>query len=226
MRENEETARVCLPSLGSTAPDFEAMTTFGPMKLSDYQGQWIILFSHPGSFTPICTTEFLAFTQLFPYFKERGVQLFGINVGSNAANLGWVVNIYRNTGVEIPFPIIDDRDMRIAKLYGMISPLISPSSTVRAVFFIDPNQIVRLILYYPDRIGRNIYEILRCVDALQVSDAEKVLIPANWMPGSPVVVPTPITYQELKEREATKEEKGYCCMDWYLCFKEEGNESK
>lgn len=226
MPEINEAARISLPGLGSKAPDFVAMTTFGPIQLSDYQGKWVLLFSHPGDFTPVCTTEFLAFTQLYQDFEERGVQLFGLSIDSNASHLGWVENIYRNTGVEIPFPIIDDREMRVAKLYGMISPLITTASTVRAVFFIDPNQIIRLILYYPSGIGRNIYEILRCVDALQTLDAHNVLMPANWMPGSPVIVPPPNTYQGLKEREASEAEEGYCCMDWYLCFKQLEQEPK
>ncbi|MDI6604635.1 MAG: peroxiredoxin [Thermoanaerobacteraceae bacterium] len=213
----ENIPRVCLPQIGAPAPDFKANSTFGPIKLSDYRGKWVVLFSHPGDFTPVCTTEFIAFTQVYTSFVERNVQLIGLSVDSNPSHLAWVENIYKTTGVEIPFPIIEDKDMRIAKLYGMISPAETSTSAVRAVFIIDDKQILRLILYYPLEIGRNIQEIIRIIDALQTVDKYKVLAPANWYPGMPVIVPPPKTYPELKQR--LKNVEGYNCTDWYLCYK-------
>ena len=207
----------CLPSLGAKAPDFSANTTFGPIKLSDYKGKWVVLFSHPGDFTPVCTTEFLCFAKYYSNFQKRNTELIGLSVDSNSSHLAWVYNIYRNTGVEIPFPIIDDRKMEISQLYGMISEPMSDSSTVRSVFIIDPNQILRTILYYPLTTGRNIPEIVRIIDALQTSDEQKVVTPADWLPGMPVILPPPKTYKELKQRISNCE-KNKECIDWYLCF--------
>ncbi|WP_164690196.1 peroxiredoxin [Paraclostridium sordellii] len=207
----------CLPSLGTKAPNFSANTTFGPIKLSDYKGKWVVLFSHPGDFTPVCTTEFLCFAKYYSNFQKRNTELIGLSVDSNSSHLAWVYNIYRNTGVEIPFPIIDDRKMEISQLYGMISEPMSDSSTVRSVFIIDPNQILRTILYYPLTTGRNIPEIVRIIDALQTSDEQKVVTPADWLPGMPVILPPPKTYKELKQRISNCE-KNKECIDWYLCF--------
>jgi peroxiredoxin (alkyl hydroperoxide reductase subunit C) len=138
-------------------------------------------------------------------------------VDSNPSHLAWVYNIYQNTGVQIPFPIVSDRDMSISKLYGMIAPDVSTTTTVRNVFFIDDKQIIRAILTYPLTNGRNTYEMLRLLDALQTTDREKAATPANWMPGCPVVVPAPQTYEELLKR--VRGEEGLCCVDWYLCYR-------
>lgn len=209
--------RAPAPQIGTKAPDFTAVTTFGEMKLSDFAGKWVVLFSHPADFTPVCTTEFIAFARYFPYFLQRNTQLMGLSIDSVFAHLGWVYNIYRTTGVEIPFPVIADLDMRIARMYGMIAPSVSETSTVRSVFIIDDKQVIRAILQYPQTTGRYIPEILRIIDALQTADRDKVVTPANWIPGSPVIVPPPRTYQQLKERVRNPE--GYSCTDWYLCFK-------
>lgn len=207
----------CLPSLGSKAPDFKANTTFGPIQLSDYTGKWVVLFSHPGDFTPVCTTEFLCFAKYYPEFKKRNTELIGLSIDSNSSHLAWVYSLFQLTGVEIQFPIIEDRDMSIAKLYGMISESMSNTSTIRSVFIIDDKQILRTILYYPLTTGRNIPEILRIIEALQTSDNENVVTPANWFPGMPVILPYPKTYKELKSRVKNCENK-YSCVDWYLCF--------
>lgn len=201
--------------IGEIAPNFTAQTTFGPITLSDYRGQWVVLFSHPGDFTPICTTEFIAFSRAYDCFAERNAQLIGLSIDSNASHLAWVYNIYQNTGVEVPFPIIADRDMRVAKAYGMIAPEVSESEAVRNVFIIDPNGIVRAILIYPLTNGRNIDEICRLLTALQTSDEYRVVTPADWVPGQSVVVPPPRTWSGLKERVASDQ---YQCMDWYLCY--------
>lgn len=206
-----------LPSLGSTAPDFKADTTSGPIKLSDYSGKWVVLFSHPGDFTPVCTTEFLCFAKYYPEFQKRNTELIGLSVDSNSSHLAWIYNIFQLTGLEIPFPIIEDRDMRVAKLYGMISEPMSNTSTIRSVFIIDDKQVLRTILYYPLTTGRNIPEILRIIEALQTSDRDSVVTPANWFPGMPVILPYPKTYKELKNRVSNCDKK-YSCIDWYLCF--------
>lgn len=207
----------CLPSLGSKAPDFAANTSFGPIKLSDYKGKWVVLFSHPGDFTPVCTTEFLCFAKYYPEFQKRNVDLIGLSIDSNSSHLAWVYNIFLLTGVEIPFPIIEDRDMKIANLYGMISEPVSNTSTIRSVFIIDDKQILRTILYYPQTTGRNIPEILRIIESLQTADRDNIVTPANWFPGMPVILPYPKTYKDLKKR-VNNCNKEYSCMDWYLCF--------
>ncbi|SCG97492.1 peroxiredoxin [Romboutsia sp. 1001713B170207_170306_H8] len=207
----------CLPSLGSTAPDFEANTTFGPIKLSDYKGKWVVLFSHPGDFTPVCTTEFICFAKYYDEFQKRNTDLIGLSIDSNSSHLAWVYNICTLTGIEIPFPVIADSNMRIAKLYGMISESMSNTSTVRSVFIIDDKQVLRTILYYPLTTGRNIPEIIRIIDALQASDNDNIVTPANWLPGMPVILPPPKTWKDLKKR-INNCGKEYSCLDWYLCF--------
>ena len=151
-------------------------------------------------------------------FKERNAQLIGLSIDSNPSHLAWVYNIYQNTGIQIPFPVIADRDGSIARLYGMIAPGESTTATVRNVYFIDPNQIIRAVLVYPLSTGRNTYEMLRLLIALQTADREIVAIPANWLPGDPVVAPPPQTYDELLRR--LEGEEGLCCVDWYLCYKD------
>lgn len=148
---------------------------------------------------------------------ERNTQLIGISLDSNSSHLAWVYNIYQNTGIHIPFPIVADKDMSIANMYGMIAPNISTNTTVRNVFIIDDRQIIRAILIYPLSNGRYIPEIIRLLTALQTTDREKVATPADWFPGDPVVVPAPQTYEELLKRVGGEE--GYCCVDWYLCYK-------
>lgn len=210
----------CLPNLGEKAPNFKANTTFGPIELSDYAGKWVVLFSHPGDFTPVCTTEFIAFTNLAPEFEKRNTKLLGLSVDSNASHLAWAYNILQIAGVTIPFPIIEDRDMKIANLYGMVSPSMSSTSTVRTVFIIDDKQILRTILYYPMTTGRNIPEILRIVDALQTSDKSNVVTPANWLPGNPVLLPQPKTFKEL-QKNVNNINKENQSLDWYICFIED-----
>ena len=206
-----------LLSLGSKAPDFNANSTFGPLKLSDYNGKWVVLFSHPGDFTPVCTTEFLSFAKYSSEFKKRNTALIGLSVDSNSSHLAWMYNIFQLTGVEIPFPVIEDCDKHIANMYGMISESTCSKYTIRAVFIIDDKQILRTILYYPPTTGRNIPEIIRIIEALQTSDSDNVSTPANWFPGTPVVMPYPKTYKELKDRVKSCN-KQHSCLDWYLCF--------
>ncbi len=206
-------------SLGMQAPNFSATTTFGPLQLSDYKGKWVVLFSHPGDFTPVCTTEFIAFAKAQPQFAAQNAQLLGLSIDSNPSHLAWVYAIYLTTGVEIPFPVIADRTGEIARLYGMIAPDASKQETVRNVFLIDPQQKIRAILIYPLTNGRSIPEILRLLTALQTTDKYQVVTPANWQPGQPVLVPPPQTYEALLNRQNDPQAQGLTCKDWFLCGK-------
>ncbi len=208
-------------NIGMQAPDFTAMTTFGPLKLSDYKGQWVILFSHPGDFTPVCTTEFIVFAQANDQFEALNAKLIGLSIDSNPSHLAWVNQIRLLTGVQIPFPVIADRMAEVANLYGMIAPDVNKQETVRNVFFIDPNQIIRAILVYPLTNGRNISEILRLLTALQTTDKCGVVTPANWVPGSPAMVPPPGTYNQSLERINAPETTDLNCVDWFWCYKNE-----
>ena len=205
--------------LGQKAPEFEAVTTYGNIKLEDYKGKWLVFFSHPGDFTPVCTTEMIAFSKAFPYFQKMNTELLGLSIDSNPSHLAWMQDIYLRTGITIPFPIIADRSGEIARKYGMIASDLSKTETVRNVFIIDDKQIVRTILIYPLNIGRFIPEIIRIVQALQMADCNKSSTPVNWMPGCPVIMPIPETYEELKEREKYIQ-KYNDSFSWYLTFKE------
>jgi peroxiredoxin (alkyl hydroperoxide reductase subunit C) len=203
------------PVIGEPAPDFEAESTHGPMKLSGFKGKWVILFSHPADFTPVCTTEFLAFSAISDELKALNVQLIGLSVDSVSAHLAWVHAIKEKMGVQVPFPIIADLTMTVSNKYGMIHKGQSSTAAVRAVFFIDDKGILRGMLYYPLQNGRYMPEILRLVKAFQTTDTFKVSTPANWQPGDKVVVPAPRTAAEMEKRPS----EGYECKDWYLCFK-------
>ena|SRR5208337_148967 len=204
-----------LPVLGEPAPDFDAETTQGPITLSGLKGRWVVMFSHPADFTPVCTTEFLAFASIYDELRALNVQLIGLSVDSVSSHLAWIHAIDEKMGVRIPFPIIADLNMNIARKYGMIHPGQSSTTAVRCVFFIDDKGIMRAMIYYPLQNGRFMPEILRLVKALQTTDKHKVSTPANWQPGDKVVVPPPKTAAEMEKRLT----EGYECKDWYLCFK-------
>ena len=208
--------------IGMKAPDFDAQTTMGNISLSNYLGKWVILFSHPGDFTPVCTTEMIAFANANTYFTQMNACLLGLSVDSNPSHLAWAYDIYLRTGIKIPFPIIADRNGQIARKYGMISSDISNTETVRNVYIIDPEGIIRLILIYPLNIGRYIPEILRALEALQVSAKCKGATPANWTMGNPIIVQNPQTFAELEQRseEVKNNQNG---MSWYLSFKSTEN---
>ncbi len=203
--------------IGTYAPDFEADSTMGKINLSNYKGKWVVLFSHPGDFTPVCTTEIIAFSKANPYFERLNACLLGLSVDSNASHLAWVYDIYCKTGIRVPFPIIADRNGTIARKYGMISNDVSTTETVRNVFIIDDKGVVRLILVYPMNVGRCIPEILRSLQALQVADANCLSMPANWVPCEPGILPPPQTFEalEARKREIEKNQNG---MNWYLAF--------
>jgi peroxiredoxin (alkyl hydroperoxide reductase subunit C) len=210
-------AVTALPRIGDPAPQFTAETTFGTLKLEDFKGSWLILFSHPADFTPVCTTEFIAFAEIHPELRELNCELLGLSVDSVYSHIAWARNVKEKMGVEVTFPIIADLNKDVATLYGMINPGESKTETSRAVFIIDPKQIVRAIIYYPLTTGRNMQEILRVVKALQTSDANGVATPANWEPGQKVIMPPPKTMEAAAERV---EEEGVDCTDWYFCKKD------
>ncbi|MGA1562231.1 MAG: peroxiredoxin [Gammaproteobacteria bacterium] len=204
------------PRINERAPEFEARTTHGMRKLDDYQGKWLVLFSHPADFTPVCTTEFTAFARHYDDFQAINTELLGLSIDSYYSHVAWVRNIKERFGVDIQFPIIEDLSMKVANAYGMIHPGAADTSAVRATFIIDPNGILRAMVYYPMTNGRSIPEFLRLVKALQASDTHKVATPEGWQPGDKVIVPPP---QDVAAAEARINE-GYECTDWYFCKKE------
>ena len=206
-----------LPRLGQPAPPFQAETTHGTLRLEDFKGSWLILFSHPADFTPVCTTEFIEFAKIAPDLRRRGVELLGLSIDSTYSHIAWVRNIEQHFNVKIPFPVIADLNKEVATLYGMIMPGESKTETSRCVFVIDPNQVVRAMIYYPLTTGRNMDEILRLIDALQTTDKHGVATPANWRPGDQVIVPPPRTIEAAAERT---EMPGITCTDWYFAKKD------
>ena len=208
---------VSLPRVGDPAPQFTADTTFGILKLEDFKGSWLILFSHPADFTPVCTTEFIAFAEIQPELRKLNCELMGLSIDSVYSHIAWALNVKEKLGVEIRFPIIADLNKEVATLYGMINPGESKTETSRAVFVIDDKQVVRAIIYYPLTTGRNMHEILRLVKALQTTDAHGVATPANWEPGQKVIMPPPKTVEDAEARMA---QEGLECKDWYFCKKD------
>ena len=206
-----------LPRLNQRAPEFNAPTTDGVKSLEDYKGKWLVLFSHPADFTPVCTTEFMAFAKLAPEFNKRNCELLGLSIDSHHSHIAWVRNIKEKFGVDIPFPIIADLKMEVAQAYGMIHPGAADTSAVRATFMIDPNGILRAMVYYPMSNGRSINEFLRLLDALQTSDEHGVATPEGWQPGERVIVPPASTAADADERMDSDD---YECVDFYFCTKQ------
>ncbi|HET9182979.1 MAG TPA: peroxiredoxin [Candidatus Angelobacter sp.] len=209
-----------IPRINEQAPDFQAKSTQGVIRLSDYtsRGRWVLLFSHPADFTPVCTTEFVEFARNHQEFEKRNVQLIGVSVDSVPAHIAWLRNIEQNFNVKADFPVVADLDQKVAGLYGLVHEAASDTAPVRAVFFIDPKQNVRALLYYPQSLGRSIDEIVRVFDALQTADANAVSTPANWVPGKPVIVPPPQTKQDADAR--AKSNGDLKVKDWYFAEKE------
>lgn len=205
-----------LPRLNEKAPAFDAPTTDGQRKLEDYAGKWLVLFSHPADFTPVCTTEFIAFAKAAPEFNNRGCELLGLSIDSTHSHIAWMRNIKEKFDVEIPFPIIADLKMDVAKAYGMVHPEAGDTSAVRATFIIDPEGVLRAMVYYPMSNGRSIAEFIRLLDALQTSDKHGIATPENWQPGDKVIVPPAKTAEEANERMNSNE---YECTDFYFCKK-------
>ena len=206
------------PTIGDKFPTLKVRTTHGKITLPDhFKGKWFVLFSHPADFTPVCTTEFVAFQRRYNEFKKLNTELIGLSIDQVFSHIKWIRWMKENLGANIEFPVIADDTGRVARALGMIHPN-KGTNTVRAVFIIDPNGVIRLILYYPQEVGRNIDEILRAVRALQISDANKVALPANWpnneVIGDKVIVPPPADLKSAEERP-----KKYECYDWWFCYK-------
>ncbi|SOE23483.1 1-Cys peroxiredoxin [Spirosomataceae bacterium TFI 002] len=212
-----EELNISMPRIGDFAPDFEAVTTKGKIRFTDYaKDKWVLMFSHPADFTPVCTTEMSGFALRKSEFDELNTELLGLSIDSVHSHLAWVMNVKEKTGVYFDFPIIADIDMKVSKLYGMLQPNESQTAAVRAVFFIDPSKKIRLIMYYPLNVGRNMDEILRVLDALQISDKHKVAMPLDWKRGDKVIVPPPKTLGDIEGRvdDASCER-----VDFYLAKK-------
>jgi peroxiredoxin (alkyl hydroperoxide reductase subunit C) len=212
---NAGTTTTHMPRIGDAAPDFTAPTTHGEINFSRWRnGKWTILFSHPADFTPVCSTELTELAKRNDDFKKRETQLIGLSIDSVHSHLAWVQNLEQIFKIRLPYPLIADSTRAVAEKYGMIHQGESATVTVRALFFIDPKGTIRSIIYYPLNVGRNIDEVVRVLDALQLSDAKSVACPANWKPGDKVIVPPPKTMEEVNQRlAATNYEK----LDFYLC---------
>ncbi|MBS1174107.1 MAG: peroxiredoxin [Burkholderiaceae bacterium] len=204
-----------LPQINQPAPDFDAVTTSGQRTLADYKGKWLILFSHPADFTPVCTTEFMGFARNFEKFQAMNCELLGLSIDSLFAHVAWMRNIKEKFGMAIPFPIIEDIKMDVAKAYGMIHPGAADTQAVRATFFIDPKGVLRAMVYYPMSNGRSIDEFVRLLEAMQTSDANGVATPEGWVQGQPVIVPPPKTAAAAEARAG----EGYDYVDWYYSTK-------
>ncbi|NLN19412.1 MAG: peroxiredoxin [Firmicutes bacterium] len=216
-----------MPLIGDDAPAFKANSTQGVINFpDDYKGKWVILFSHPADFTPVCTTEFMTFATMQEEFKKLNVELIGLSVDGLFSHIAWLRTIKEKIewkgmkNVEVTFPLIDDIKMEVAKKYGMIQPNASTTQAVRAVFIIDDKAKVRCILYYPQSTGRNFDEIKRIVIALQKADAEGIATPADWRPGDDVIIPPPGSCGAAQER-VEQQDDDYYCLDWFLCFRRE-----
>ena len=203
------------PQLNARAPEFNALTTSGPRTLDDYKGKWLILFSHPADFTPVCTTEFIGFAKHHEKFQSMNCDLLGLSIDSLFSHLAWMRNIKEKFGVTIPFPIIEDIKMDVASAYGMIHPGAADTQAVRATFFIDPKGVLRAMVYYPMSNGRSIEEFVRLLEAMQTSDANSVATPEGWTPGCKVIVPPPKTAAAAEARAS----EGYETTDWYYSTK-------
>ena len=220
----EENQIIPMPRIGDSAPAFKAITTQGPINFpSDYKESWVILFSHPADFTPVCTSEFMTFASMESKFAQANCKLVGLSVDGLYSHIAWLRTIkekieYRGMkDVEVKFPLIEDITMEVAKKYGMIQPGESNTKAVRAVFFIDPKGIIRAIIYYPLSLGRNFDELYRALIAMQTADAFSIATPADWRPGDDVIVPPAGSCGVAKDRMEGKED--IKCYDWFFCTK-------
>jgi peroxiredoxin (alkyl hydroperoxide reductase subunit C) len=219
----EENKVVSMPRIGDHAPEFKAITTQGEINFpKDYTGSWVILFSHPADFTPVCTSEFMTFAHMEKQFEQANCKLVGLSVDGLYSHIAWLRTIkdkieYKGMkNIEVKFPLIEDITMEVAKKYGMIQPGEATTKAVRAVFFIDPKGIIRTIIYYPLSLGRNFDELYRALIGLQTADAFSVATPADWRPGDDVIVPTAGSCGTAKNRMEGKE-GDMTCYDWFFC---------
>jgi peroxiredoxin (alkyl hydroperoxide reductase subunit C) len=214
-----------IPLIGEKAPAFKAVTTQGEIHFpEDYKGKWVILFSHPADFTPVCTTEFMTFAKMEEEFKALNCSLIGLSIDSHFSHIAWLRTIKEKIAwkdmrnIEVKFPVIADLTMEVAKSFGMVQPAASNTQAVRAVFFIDPAGVIRAMIYYPLSNGRNFDEIKRLLVAMQTSDKHQVATPADWRPGEKVIIPPPGSCGQAKDR-VEGAGSAYECLDWFLCFK-------
>ncbi len=221
----EQNDIIPMPRIGDRAPEFRAITTQGEINFPvDYKGQWVILFSHPADFTPVCTSEFMTFAKMEPEFKALNCRLVGLSVDGLYSHIAWLRTIkekieYKGMkNIEVTFPLIEDITMQVARAYGMIQPGESSTKAVRAVFFIDPKGIIRAIIYYPLSMGRNFDELKRALIAMQAADTYSIATPADWRPGDDVIVPTAGSCGVAKERMEDKTGE-MTCYDWFFCTK-------
>lgn len=226
-KTNVQQEVVRMPLIGDPAPAFRAKTTMGELNFpQDYKGKWVILFSHPADFTPVCTTEFMTFANMQEEFRALNTELIGLSIDSIYAHIAWLRTIkekieYKGMkNIEVMFPVIEDLKMDVSKKFGMVQPNASTTQAVRAVFIMDPEAKVRAILYYPLSTGRNMDEIKRMVIAMQKADREQIATPANWQPGEDVIIPPPGSCGTAKERVESKDDDQYC-LDWFMCFRKE-----
>lgn len=210
---SDEQVTMTMPGLNKQAPAFTAPSTYGDISLSDYAGRWVVLFSHPADFTPVCSTEFLAFAKATPDFEALNTQLIGLSIDSVFSHIAWVRSLKDHFGVSVNFPIIADLSMSVARAYGMLQPGASDTAPVRSVFIIDPQQILRAMVYYPMSNGRSVAEFLRLIEAMQLSDSAGVATPEAWQPGQDVIVPPPKTAHAA---DARMHEAGIAVTDWYF----------
>ena len=201
-----------IPRIGDAAPQFTAPSTHGEISLSQYAGKWIVLFSHPADFTPVCTTEIAQFARKQDVFDALNVQLIGLSIDSIYSHIAWARFIENELGVPVKFPLIADLSQQVAAKYGMLHPGVSNTATVRAVFLIDPNQVVRAMVYYPLTTGRSIDEIIRVVQALQLNAKHALATPEGWHPGDKCIVPPPLTLAAAAERVKSN----YEVTDWFF----------
>jgi peroxiredoxin 2/4 len=221
------TTEARIPRILEQAPDFKAKSTHGVIQLSDYtaKGKYVLLFSHPSDFTPVCTTEFIEFARRADDFERLNVQLIGVSIDSLYSHIAWVRDIERNAGVEVKFPVIADLDQKVSQAYGLVHEAASDTATVRAVFAIDPKQNIRAIVYYPMQLGRNVDELIRIFEGLQTIDGNGVSVPANWKLGDPVIVPAPATVEDARKR-TNGGGAGLKVETWYLATKDLAGQGK
>jgi len=205
-----------LPRLNEPAPNFTAQSTHGAIQLSDYRGKWVVLFSHPADFTPVCTTELAEFARRANEFEKHNTQLIGLSIDSVYSHIAWIRNFEKHLNVKITYPLIADLDTKVASLYGMIHPGASSTATVRCVFIIDDEGILRAMVYYPLTNGRSVDEIFRILQALQMNKKQGVATPEGWTPGEKVIIPPPLTTAEAEKRV---NDKSFEVTDWYFVKK-------
>ncbi|MEZ5212948.1 MULTISPECIES: peroxiredoxin [unclassified Gordonia (in: high G+C Gram-positive bacteria)] len=224
--DRNDAAAAAMPRIGDKAPEFTAVTTQGEIDFpADYRGKWVIFFSHPADFTPVCTSEFITFASMMDEFAKYNTALVGLSVDGLYSHIAWLRTIREkieyngHKDMEVTFPLIEDITMDVARKYGMIMPGEDSTKAVRAVFVIDPEGVIRTIVYYPLSLGRNFDELLRVIKGLQTADAFNVATPADWRPGDPVIVPTAGSCGTAKDR-MTGDDGPMDCQDWFFCTKE------